>query len=103
MFIVLLSDGIIGDNCVDTLRSIATGVNAAIDRNHALPMLQEIYCDNLVFGVFPLVGSYFAPAWFSNIAQVLEAMSQVMEVRLPIIKYANRKAYHLHTGCRISA
>ncbi|KAJ3864360.1 hypothetical protein EV359DRAFT_81484 [Lentinula novae-zelandiae] len=79
VFIVLLSDGIIGDNCVDTLRSIATGVNAAIDRNHALPMLQEIHCDNLVFGVFPLVGSYFAPAWFSNIAQVLEAMSQVME------------------------
>ncbi|KAJ4000503.1 hypothetical protein F5050DRAFT_1837558 [Lentinula boryana] len=79
VMIVLLSDGIIGRNCVDVLRTMATGKNAGIDRNHTLPLLHEIHYENLVFGVFPLVGSSFAPAWFSNIARALESMSQIME------------------------
>ncbi|KAJ3770770.1 hypothetical protein FB446DRAFT_646413, partial [Lentinula raphanica] len=61
------------------LRSIATGKNAGIDRNHALPLLHEIRQDNLVFGVFPLVSSYFVPTWFVNITHALETMSQIME------------------------
>ncbi|KAJ3723609.1 hypothetical protein DFJ43DRAFT_1201072 [Lentinula guzmanii] len=74
--IVLLSDGmIVGENCVDVLRKIATGKNAGIDRNHTLPLLDEIHYENLVFGVFPLVGSSFIPAWFSNIAHALESMT----------------------------
>ncbi|KAJ3786710.1 hypothetical protein GGU11DRAFT_744173 [Lentinula aff. detonsa] len=79
VLIVLLSDGIVGENCVDVLRKIATGKNAGIDRNHTLPLLDEIHYENLVFGVFPLVGSSFIPAWFSNIAHALESMSQIME------------------------
>ncbi|KAE9401103.1 hypothetical protein BT96DRAFT_856830 [Gymnopus androsaceus JB14] len=79
VLIVLLSDGVLGTNCVDVLRTIATGKNAGIDRNHTLPMLHEIHHNNLVFGVFPLVGSLFAPTWFINIEHVLEAMSQIME------------------------
>ncbi|KAF9071349.1 hypothetical protein BDP27DRAFT_1291531 [Rhodocollybia butyracea] len=79
VLIVLLSDGVVGPNCVDALREMATGKNAGIDRNHTLPMLQEIHHDNLVFGVFPLVGSWFAPQWFPDIEHFLEAASQIME------------------------
>lgn len=83
--IVLLSDGVVGPNCVDALREVATGKNAGIDRNHALPMLQEIHHNNLVFGVFPLVGSWFVPAWFVDINHCLEAISQIMEVCLLLL------------------
>ncbi|KAJ3995506.1 hypothetical protein F5050DRAFT_1903411 [Lentinula boryana] len=79
VLIVLPSDGVVGENCIEVLRTMATGKNAGIDRNHTLPLLHEIHHENLVFGVFPLVGSSFAPAWFSNIAHALESMSQIME------------------------
>ncbi|KAF9071350.1 hypothetical protein BDP27DRAFT_1401509 [Rhodocollybia butyracea] len=79
VMIVLLSDGVVGLNCIDALREMATGKNAGIDRNHALPMLQEIHHNNLVFGVFPLVGSMFAIEWFPDIEHFLEATSQIME------------------------
>ncbi|KIK68189.1 hypothetical protein GYMLUDRAFT_255963 [Collybiopsis luxurians FD-317 M1] len=79
VLIALISDGVEGNKCLDILREIATGKNAGIDRNHSLPMLQELHYKNLVFGVFPLVGSLFSDPWFPTVNDVLEAMSQIME------------------------
>ncbi|KAJ3834008.1 hypothetical protein F5878DRAFT_569067 [Lentinula raphanica] len=79
VMIALLSDTVVDNNCVKVLRTIATGKNAGIDRNHALPLLHELRYDNLIFGVFPLVSDSFIPTWFVNIAHALETMSQIME------------------------
>ncbi|KIK57532.1 hypothetical protein GYMLUDRAFT_46103 [Collybiopsis luxurians FD-317 M1] len=79
VLIALISDGIERNRCLDVLREIATGKNAGIDRNHALPMLHELHYNNITFGVFPLVGSCFIVPWFPSIYHVLEAMSQIME------------------------
>ncbi|KAJ3710651.1 kinase-like domain-containing protein [Lentinula raphanica] len=79
VMIAFLSDGVVVSNCVKVLRTIATGKNAGIDRNHALPLLHELRHDNMIFGVFPLVGTAFIVTWFVNIAHALEMMSQIME------------------------
>ncbi|KAJ3972288.1 hypothetical protein EV361DRAFT_961947 [Lentinula raphanica] len=79
VMIAFLSDGVVDSNCVKVLRTIATGKNAGIDRNHALPLLHELRHDNMIFGVFPLVGTTFIGTWFVNIAHALEMMSQIME------------------------
>ncbi|KAJ3826933.1 kinase-like domain-containing protein [Lentinula raphanica] len=79
VMIAFLSDGVVVSNCVKVLRTIATGKNAGIDRNHALPLLHELRHDNMIFGVFPLVGTTFIGTWFVNIAHALEMMSQIME------------------------
>ncbi|THH16408.1 hypothetical protein EW146_g4227 [Bondarzewia mesenterica] len=79
ILIVLLSDGVTGVNTVDCLQHVATGAVAGIDRNHTLPLLQQLCCGNLVFGVFPLVGHPFHIPWFSSMTEAVDAMSQILE------------------------
>ena len=81
VLIVLLSDGVVGVNAVEALQAVGTGVSAAIDRNHTLPVLQLLHLGNLIFGVFPMVGSCSVSPWFRCMGDALEAMSQIMEVR----------------------
>ena len=81
VILVLLSDGVIGVNAVEALQAVGMGVTAAIDRNHTLPVLQLLYHGNLIFGVFPMVGSCSVSPWFRCMGEALEAMSQIMEVR----------------------
>ncbi|KDR67953.1 hypothetical protein GALMADRAFT_146693 [Galerina marginata CBS 339.88] len=77
--IVLLSDGVTGVNAVEALQLVASGVALAIDRNHALPVLQFLRHDKFTFGVFPLVGSYSTLPWFNYMEEALEFMCQILE------------------------
>ncbi|KDR83095.1 hypothetical protein GALMADRAFT_57374, partial [Galerina marginata CBS 339.88] len=77
--ILLLSDGTSGNNALEALQVVGTGVAASIDRNHVLPMLQTVHHDNLVFGVFPMVGKSSISPWFGCLADGLEFVSQIME------------------------
>ena len=62
--------------------TVSQAVATAIDRNHTLPVLQLLYHDNLIPGVFPMVGSCAASPWFRRMGEALETMSQIMEVRI---------------------
>jgi hypothetical protein len=92
----------VGVNAVEALHAVGMGVSAAIDRNHTLPVLQLLHLGNLIFGVFPMVGSCSVSPWFRCMGDALEAMSQIMEVRrinVPVLFCSD----HFSTGGGFSA
>ncbi|KAJ3902553.1 hypothetical protein F5879DRAFT_222457 [Lentinula edodes] len=62
-----------------TLCDVAIGTKGGIDRNHVLPLLGIIEHENLIFGVFPLIGMSLLHPWFANLNQMLEAIHQILE------------------------
>ncbi|PPR07268.1 hypothetical protein CVT26_012428 [Gymnopilus dilepis] len=77
--IVLLSDGVRGISATRSLEIVGRGLNAALFNNHTLPVLEWLRQDNLVFGVFPMVGRWYDLPWFGSIGNILEFMGQIIE------------------------
>ena len=78
--IILLSDGVRGISTPRSLEIVGRGLNAALFNNHTLPVLEWLRQDNLVFGVFPMVGRWYDLPWFGSIGNILEFMGQIIEV-----------------------
>lgn len=84
--IKVLCSGEEGRSQLDMLRKIATGPETMLNRNHCLPMLNEIVLENAVFGVFPkascslesVMGSW---AFFSqnSAGDIADMMMQALE------------------------
>ena len=81
-----------------SLSRVATGDNALQGRNHAVPLLQELVHDDMVFAVFPLLSMGFTYPWYYNLAEVLNAVEQVLEVTVFVdlvsfvLKLSNRES-----------
>ena len=63
-----------------SLSRVATGDNALQGRNHAVPLLQELVHDDMIFAVFPLLSMGFNWPWYYNFSEVLNDVEQVLEV-----------------------
>ena len=61
---------------------LAKGDNALRGTNHAVPVLQELVHDDMIFAVFPLMstGYAFTLPWYYRFTEVLNAVEQVLEV-----------------------
>jgi hypothetical protein len=69
-----------GERYRKSLSRLATGNNALRGNNHAVPVLQEIVHDDMIFAVFPLLKWGFDYPWFYSFSEVLDAVEQVLEV-----------------------
>ena len=63
-----------------SLSHLATGHNALRGTNHAVPVLQELLHDDMIFAVFPLLSRGFNHPWFYRFSEVLGAVEQILEV-----------------------
>jgi hypothetical protein len=74
-----------GHNHLKTLRNIATGPQSLISNNHALTLLSEFQFEDIIFGLFPVVGGTMERAfgyWPKNsVGDVLDMLLQALEVR----------------------
>jgi len=63
------------------------GEKSLFDNNHTLPMFAEFEFEDIVFGVFPKVGSEVLLAYGSwarnSVGDVVEMLVQMLEVSLP--------------------
>lgn len=50
--------------------------------NHAVPVLQELVHDDMIFAVFPLLSWGFDYPWFYRFSEVVDAVEQVLEVTI---------------------
>jgi hypothetical protein len=62
------------------LSRLAIGDIALDGRNHTVPVLRELVHDDMIFAVFPLLGTGFDRPWFYRFSEVLNAVEQVLEV-----------------------
>ena len=73
-----------GSNHLKILKKIARGKSALHSNNHALPMVQRLVFEDIVFGVFPKIGARIcdmAGCWAKNsVGDVLEMVMQMLEV-----------------------
>ena len=73
-----------GHNHLNILRTIATGENSLLSTNHTLPMFKEFQFEDIVFGIFPLVGGemlYAFGFWPDNsVGDVIDMLMQMLEV-----------------------
>ncbi|KAK7440440.1 hypothetical protein VKT23_017078 [Stygiomarasmius scandens] len=89
-----------GSSHLKILRRLATGANSLISGNHTLPMLREIPLNDIVFAVFPLVGSSMelsCMSWTQNsVEDILEMIMQALEglVFIHRLGIAHRDAFH---------
>jgi hypothetical protein len=66
---------------LEILRKLSSSSLTADPANHALPLLGELVKDDMIFAIFPLVGdNSFSHPWFQTVAEVFEALEQVLEV-----------------------
>ena len=78
---------VIGDEGHDhlkILRTIATGENILFSNNHALPMFAEIHFEDIIFGIFSIIGGEMCCAyeyWPKNsVGDIIEMLMQMLEV-----------------------
>jgi hypothetical protein len=69
-----------GERHRTALSRLATGDNALRGSNHAVPVLQELVHEDMIFAVFPLLSFGFDYPWFYRFSEVLNAVEQVLEV-----------------------
>lgn len=73
-----------GRNHLKILKKIAKGKAALHSNNHALPMFQQLFFEDIVFGIFPKVGARvfdMVGRWAKNsVGDVLEMVMQMLEV-----------------------
>ena len=62
------------------LDRIAIGPVTAEKENHALPVLDVIEYEDMVFYVFPLMHQGFAYPWYFSFNEVVDACEQLLEV-----------------------
>jgi len=61
------------------LARLATGTNALRGDNHVLPVLQEIFHEDMIFMVFPLMSLGFSYPWYYRFSEVFDAVEQILE------------------------
>jgi hypothetical protein len=75
-----------GHDHLKILRTIATGENSLLSNNHALPMFMEFQFEDIVFGIFPLVGaemSILFGYWpYNSVGDIIGILLQMLEVSL---------------------
>ena len=73
-----------GRDHLKILRTIATGEKSLLSNNHALPMFMEFQFEDIIFGIFPLVGaemSYVFDYWPNNsVGDIIDMLLQMLEV-----------------------
>ena len=73
-----------GHEHLKILRTIATGENSLLSTNHTLPMFREFQFEDIVFGIFPLVGARMSRAfgfWPKNsVGDIIDMLMQMLEV-----------------------
>ncbi len=77
-----------GHDHLKILRRIATGEKSLMSNNHTRPMFGEFQFEDLIFGIFPKVGSTMSEAygrWPKNsVGDVIDMIMQMLEVSLYI-------------------
>ncbi|THU93588.1 hypothetical protein K435DRAFT_903331, partial [Dendrothele bispora CBS 962.96] len=85
---------------LDILRKLATGHSSLLVENHTLPMLQELQHQDIIFGIFPLVGADMRMSigfWAENsVGDIMDMLMQALEALVYIHKQgiAHRDAFH---------
>ena len=73
-----------GHDHLKILRTIATGENSLFSNNHALPMFAELQFEDIIFGIFPIIGGemrYAYDSWTKNsVGDIIEMLMQMLEV-----------------------
>ena len=73
-----------GHDHLKILRTIATGEKSLFSNNHALPMFAELQFEDIIFGIFPIVGgeiTYAYGHWAKNsVGDIVEMLMQMLEV-----------------------
>ena len=69
-----------GERHRNALSRVAKGDNALRGTNHAVPVLQELVHEDMIFAVFPLLSWGFDYPWFYHFCEVINAVEQVLEV-----------------------
>lgn len=78
-----------GRKHLEILRRLAVGENSLLANNHTIPMFAEFRFEDIIFGVFPKVGTvsleYAYGAWPENsVGDVVEMLMQMLEVCLSV-------------------
>jgi hypothetical protein len=68
-----------GENHRTALERLVPDQNVSHD-GHILHILAEIVYQDMIFAVFPLMGSGFAYPWYYRFSEMLDAVEQVLEV-----------------------
>ncbi len=79
-----------GRTHLNILRRIATSPSALFFENFTLPMLHEVHFEDVVFGVFPLVGPNIEDAHYdspfrpneNSVGDLLNMYLQALQVRM---------------------
>ena len=73
-----------GRDHLKIIRTIATGEKSLLSNNHTLPMFMEFQFEDIVFGIFPLVGAemrHLFGYWPNNsVGDILNIILQMLEV-----------------------
>ena len=79
-----------GHSHLKILRTIATGENSLLITNHTLPMFMEFQFEDIVFGIFPMVGAKMSKAfgcWPKNsVGDIIDMLMQMLEVSFIYLK-----------------
>ena len=81
----VLAMGKHGRDHVDILKLISTKHYSTVDCNHAIPLIQLIEFEDIIFGIFPRIGYGMREAyklWAKNsVGDVVDMILQCIEVR----------------------
>ena len=73
-----------GHDHLKIIRTIATGEKSLLSTNHTLPMIMEFQFEDIVFGIFPMVGGemlYAFGDWPNNsVGDIVDMIMQMLEV-----------------------
>ena len=80
-----------GESHCLALSRLATDDNALTSLNDTVPVLDELMHGNMVFRVFPRLNDWNPQPWFYSFSEVLDTVTQTVEVgrysRFPLIQY----------------
>lgn len=62
------------------LSRLATGDKALTGPNHTVPVLEELVHGDMVFAVFPKLHTWNLSPWYYNFSEVLDSVTQTVEV-----------------------
>jgi hypothetical protein len=86
VLIRLIVKGDQGAKHLEALRRLATGEVAQRGDNHAVPVLQWLYHEDMTFAVFPLMSEGLCLPWYYDFGEVLDVVAQLLEV-CPCVLY----------------
>ena len=76
-----------GHDHLKILKTIATGEKSLLSNNHALPMFMEFQFEDIIFGIFPLVGAemtyLFGYKPNNSVGDIIDILLQMLGVSVP--------------------